>query len=362
MVQFYIHLTYQNQDIGQLQADVQDINTELARQTHFRGYFTTNDEILALTDVSNGDYAYSVEDLLVWIYDTSCNCRCQTEHSRGDHVLPLNITSTILISDSTSGSVGSTNYYARIDLSHPLNITTSVPPQDSTSGSVGTTNYYARNDHSHPINVWTNASNIPMVNALPTGYSKMYQLFQNTRNGSIQINPIGDTQGIIGNNGPKQLGFAIAKAGQEGQTDRGLQISADGNTLTFNGQVIAGTGFNKRTASKDISLQLTKLLRELKIVGATAYSIRYSATTELIKLDFPEENLATFIRHSQNSRTVQQYYIFESSIRAIDIARQLTNNPGQDNERSNQISQQQDEIRRERGNQLLFSSPFEKVQ
>ncbi|KAA6355587.1 MAG: hypothetical protein EZS28_048886, partial [Streblomastix strix] len=48
--------------------------------------------------------------------------------------------------------------------------------------------------------------------------------------------------GTIGNNGQNQLGFTIVKAGQEGQTDRGLQISADGNTLTFNGQVIAGTG------------------------------------------------------------------------------------------------------------------------
>ncbi|KAA6402911.1 MAG: hypothetical protein EZS28_001552, partial [Streblomastix strix] len=42
--------------------------------------------------------------------------------------------------------------------------------------------------------------------------------------------------------------------------------------------------FNKTTTTKDISLQLTKLLRELKIVGASAQSIRYSATTELANL------------------------------------------------------------------------------
>ncbi|KAA6376862.1 MAG: hypothetical protein EZS28_027612 [Streblomastix strix] len=44
-------------------------------------------------------------------------------------------------------------------------------------------------------------------------------------------------------------------------------------------------GFNKPTTTKNISLQLTKLLRELKIVGASAYSIRHSATTELAKLE-----------------------------------------------------------------------------
>ncbi|KAA6359545.1 MAG: hypothetical protein EZS28_044928, partial [Streblomastix strix] len=64
-------------------------------------------------------------------------------------------------------------------------------------------------------------------------------------------------------------------------------------------------GFNKPTTTKDISLQLTKLLRELKIVGASAYSIRHSATTELAKLGIPERDLATFTHHSQNSRTVQ---------------------------------------------------------
>ncbi|KAA6370978.1 MAG: hypothetical protein EZS28_033495, partial [Streblomastix strix] len=91
-------------------------------------------------------------------------------------------------------------------------------------------------------------------------------------------------------------------------------------------------GFNKPTTTKDISLQLTKLLRELKIIGASAYSIRHSATTELAKLGIPERDLATFTHHSQNSRTVQKYYIFASSIRANEIARQLTNNPGHDNE------------------------------
>ncbi|KAA6402829.1 MAG: hypothetical protein EZS28_001644 [Streblomastix strix] len=50
-----------------------------------------------------------------------------------------------------------------------------------------------------------------------------------------------DNQWLIGasrTNDFNPLGFAIVKAGQEGQTDRGLMISADGNTLTFNGRVL----------------------------------------------------------------------------------------------------------------------------
>ncbi|KAA6358570.1 MAG: hypothetical protein EZS28_045903, partial [Streblomastix strix] len=50
-----------------------------------------------------------------------------------------------------------------------------VLPLNSASGSVGTTNYYARNDHSHPINVKTNASNIPIVNGVDAkGTSAFY--------------------------------------------------------------------------------------------------------------------------------------------------------------------------------------------
>ncbi|KAA6377746.1 MAG: hypothetical protein EZS28_026724, partial [Streblomastix strix] len=53
-------------------------------------------------------------------------------------------------------------------------------------------------------------------------------------------------------------------------------------------------GFNKTTTTKDISLQLMKLLRELKIVGASTYSKLHSATTELANLGIPERDLATF--------------------------------------------------------------------
>ncbi|KAA6383074.1 MAG: hypothetical protein EZS28_021398 [Streblomastix strix] len=109
------------------------------------------------------------------IVDGSATAGISTEYSRGDHVHPLNITTTIPISDSASGSVGTANYYARSDHSHPLNITTTIPISDSASGSVGTTNYYARNDHSHPINVETNASNIPVVNGVgANGTSAFY--------------------------------------------------------------------------------------------------------------------------------------------------------------------------------------------
>ncbi|KAA6369208.1 MAG: hypothetical protein EZS28_035264 [Streblomastix strix] len=187
------------QDITDIKNDIDTINQELSRQTHFRGYYLLNTDIQNLPNSANGDFSFSAESGTVWMYDAdwynsgdivpdqvtpasdatplsdgTVAAGYSTEYSRGDHVHPLNVTTTIPISDSASGSVGTTNYYARNDHSHPLNITTTIPPQDSTSGSVGTTNYYARNDHSHPINVETNASNIPIVNGVGANGSSAF--------------------------------------------------------------------------------------------------------------------------------------------------------------------------------------------
>ncbi|KAA6359914.1 MAG: hypothetical protein EZS28_044559 [Streblomastix strix] len=173
---------------------------ELARQTHYRGYYLLNADIINLASSATGDFAFSAESSTVWTYESSlygsgqlvpdqvtpasdelpivdgtASAGISTSYSRGYHVHPLNITTTIQPQDSASGSVGTANYYARSDHSHPLNITTTISPQDSASGSVGTANSYARSDHSHPINVEINASNIPIVNGVgANGTSAFY--------------------------------------------------------------------------------------------------------------------------------------------------------------------------------------------
>ncbi|KAA6361225.1 MAG: hypothetical protein EZS28_043248, partial [Streblomastix strix] len=163
----------------------------------------TNDEILELTNPAIGDYAYSAEDLLVWDYDGSqwvetdkivpdqmtpasdanplsdgtVTAGTSAEYSRGDHIHPLNISTSVPISDTADGTVGTSVNYSRSDHSHPINISATTPLQDSTLGSVGTANSYARSDHQHTINVETNASNIPIVdgvgvNGTSTFYSR----------------------------------------------------------------------------------------------------------------------------------------------------------------------------------------------
>ncbi|KAA6367339.1 MAG: hypothetical protein EZS28_037134, partial [Streblomastix strix] len=141
----------------------------------------------------------SAEDLLVWDYDGSqwvetdqivpdqmtpasdanplsdgtVTAGTSAEYSRGDHIHPLNISTSVPISDTADGAVGDSVNYARSDHSHPINISSTIPLQDN-DGSVGTANSYARSDHQHLINVETNASNIPVVNGVGVNGSSTY--------------------------------------------------------------------------------------------------------------------------------------------------------------------------------------------
>ncbi|KAA6364918.1 MAG: hypothetical protein EZS28_039555, partial [Streblomastix strix] len=106
--------------------------------------------------------------------DGTVTAGTSAEYSRGDHIHPLNISTSVPISDTADGTVGTSVNYSRSDHSHPINISATTPLQDSTLGSVGTANSYARSDHQHTINVETNASNIPQVDGVGVNGTSTY--------------------------------------------------------------------------------------------------------------------------------------------------------------------------------------------
>ncbi|KAA6400258.1 MAG: hypothetical protein EZS28_004217 [Streblomastix strix] len=277
-----------SQDIGQLQADVSVINTELARQTHFRGYFITNDEILALKDVSKGDYAYNAEDLQVWVYDTIWY---ETDQIVPDQVTPaselkpqelvVSVPTVIQQQDTATGEEGTANSYARSDHTHHVNLSNGVPQKDSRIGTAGTSNIYSSATHQHPLNVDPSSANVPLVNATAAtnGTSDYYcrndhvHLQQLTYDGNVTATKFIKTGGtdndiLLADGTTKKSSFSncdpnsstgtlsdqwniavtadgqfkIGLGSQAVQDNKGLMISADGNTLSFNGSVIAGTG------------------------------------------------------------------------------------------------------------------------
>ncbi|KAA6388063.1 MAG: hypothetical protein EZS28_016407 [Streblomastix strix] len=253
------------QDITDIKNDIDTINQELSRQTYFRGYYLLNTDIQNLPNSANGDFSFSAKSGTVWMYDQNwynsgdivpdqvtpasdatplsdgtATAGISTEYSRGDHVHPLNVTTTIPISDSASGSVGTTNYYARNDHSHPLNITTTIPPQDSANGAVGTTNYYTRNDHSHPINVETNASNIPIVDGVGANGSSAFYARQDHVH-------------------PQQLTYdgnvTATKFIKTGGTSNDISL-ADGSTKYINAQLSGAQTYGFRPkVSKNLDIQ-----------------------------------------------------------------------------------------------------------
>ncbi|KAA6383079.1 MAG: hypothetical protein EZS28_021391, partial [Streblomastix strix] len=215
------------------------------------------------------------------------------EYSRGVHKHQLQVSGVLPSKDTSVGTVGQASSYARSDHQHPIQTVDTILKSDSANGSYGTVDSYARNDHSHPINVQTNASIVPVVNGIGNSGSSAYYSRhdhvhpqQLTYDGNVTatkfikyggtVNDIlladasnyddglriarteestGGSSIFLGCNRTSivgsianqlqiftppssyvnnPLGFEITTASDSGDTTRGLQISADGNTLTFN--------------------------------------------------------------------------------------------------------------------------------
>ncbi|KAA6395991.1 MAG: hypothetical protein EZS28_008482 [Streblomastix strix] len=233
------------QDIGGLQQQINEINDELNRQTHFRGYYLLNTDIQQLENSANGDFAFSTESGTVWMYDQSWYnsgdivpdqvtlasdatplidsgtgvAGTSTQYSRGDHQHPLQVSTVLPNKDTSVDTVGQASSYARSDHQHPIQTVDTIPVSDSADGTYGTVELYARNDHSHPINVQTNASIVPIVNGVENNGTSAYYL----RHDHIH---------------PQQLIYdgnvTATKFIKSGGTDQQILL-ADGSTRNING-------------------------------------------------------------------------------------------------------------------------------
>ncbi|KAA6367484.1 MAG: hypothetical protein EZS28_036989 [Streblomastix strix] len=138
-----------------------------------------------------GDYAYSAENLLVWVYQESWIetdqivpdqvtpasdntpsvdsgagiAGIQTDYARGDHQHPLQDSSILPSKDTTNGEEGVANTYARSDHTHHVNLSSDTPLKDTGTGTAGTSSVYASATHQHQLNVDPSIVNVPLVNA-----------------------------------------------------------------------------------------------------------------------------------------------------------------------------------------------------
>ncbi|KAA6391852.1 MAG: hypothetical protein EZS28_012617 [Streblomastix strix] len=144
-----------SQDIGQLQAYVQDIDTELARQTHFRDQIVPDQVTPARDSIP--------QESIVTGY-----AGIGYEYSRSDHKHPLQVSTDISKRDTGTGTNGTSITYSRVDHQRILNTDTTVanmPVKDTGTGNKGNSNYYARSNHAHPLNIDPTTANVLLVNA-----------------------------------------------------------------------------------------------------------------------------------------------------------------------------------------------------
>ncbi|KAA6360273.1 MAG: hypothetical protein EZS28_044200, partial [Streblomastix strix] len=224
-------------------------------------------------------------------------------YARNDHSHPINVetnASNIPIVDGV-GNNGTSAYYSRHDHVHPQQLTydgnvtaTKFIKSGGTANEILCANGNIKAISDFNTSVAPRAFQIdPADGSLFTSTAVQNQFINNggVINGITQINPMTDnfndglrisrtvestgsaaiqlgcsrqsnTGRIAGQwaiyttksnyiNNP--LGLTIGLSSESGSANRGLQISADGNTLSFNGSVIAGTGASNGASNGSVN-------------------------------------------------------------------------------------------------------------
>ncbi|KAA6360326.1 MAG: hypothetical protein EZS28_044147, partial [Streblomastix strix] len=202
-------------------------------------------EIQNLPNSANGDFAFSAESGTVWMYDNSWD---NIGDIVPDQVAPASDVTPLV--DSGTGVAGTSNEYSRGDHQHLLQISTVLPAKDTATGEVGVAATYARSNHTHHVNL----SNSVPKRYTATGTAGSSNIYANgiylgcdpnSTTGTISVE-----WSIVNTHDGE---FRIGVGDQLLQSDQGLKISADGNTLSFNGSVIAGTGAYSGASNRSVN-------------------------------------------------------------------------------------------------------------
>ncbi|KAA6385165.1 MAG: hypothetical protein EZS28_019310 [Streblomastix strix] len=218
-------------------------------------------------------------------------------YARNDHYHPLNIITSIPPQNSASGSVRTTNYYIKNDHSHPINVEINASNITIVNGvgDNGTSAFYTRQDHVHPQQLTYDgnetATKFIKIGGFTTkvlcafgdskaisdidsdSYTTKYTIsgsFVKKRGEELQViegtirkreddeksidrdyltrKEITDNYVTIATNQT-----VTGLRNESRAANRGLQISADGHSLSFNGSVIAGTGATNRATNGSVN-------------------------------------------------------------------------------------------------------------
>ena len=150
-------------DIASNKSEIDALKKERDSLEHFRGYYAKDEEIKAL-EGHRGDYAYSAESHVKWVYDVDSTSWAKTESKVPDQITPKS--NTIPAMDGNA-SAGTEQSYASGDHVHPhdttkVDVTTfeahtgnKTNPHQVTKAQVGLGNVDNTSDANKPISTAT---------------------------------------------------------------------------------------------------------------------------------------------------------------------------------------------------------------
>ena len=108
-----------NSKIMGIEYSINGIRSQIATESHFRGYVSTNDKLKEITNATQNDFAYSAESGTKWVYDILKGWQ-DTGKTVPDQLTPASDTTPLMNGEASKGTEEA---YARGDHRHPTDIT-----------------------------------------------------------------------------------------------------------------------------------------------------------------------------------------------------------------------------------------------
>ncbi|KAA6401061.1 MAG: hypothetical protein EZS28_003416 [Streblomastix strix] len=220
---------------------------QLARQTHFRGYYLLNADILNLSSSATGDFAFSAESGTVWMYESEWYDSGQLVP---DQVTPASDELPIV---NGTASAGISTSYSRRDHIHPQQLTydNNITATKFIKNGAQATNVLLANGDSKSISDIAGDGFVAKTGKTLQAVQGVLRRSGDDEESEDDENYL--TRGIIYNQYVSKASPDTVTASDAGNVIRGLVISPDGNTLIFNGSIIAGTGATSGATNSSVN-------------------------------------------------------------------------------------------------------------
>lgn len=292
--------------VSQNESDIESLRDSITSTEHFRGYYSTTAEVIAISDPKSGDFAYNAQTGTKWAFngtvwedttvvvpdqtveasdtlplmDGAANAGTSNRYSRGDHRHPT---------DTSRASVTSLEALAGRVTVLEDNGTGGVAPSDTYpladgEAAAGTSALYSRGDHQHPSDPSkadiTDLAGKADTTALAATNSTLSQLSSDFESNKTTVSAaITSLEGSVATNAGDITSLASRVSANESDIDELTdQVEANTTSIGANASEITQVKVRVSTNESDIAALQSQVTNSEHFKGYFATNAELQAT------------------------------------------------------------------------------------